>query len=126
MHQLLCLLCPDFPSSLIYLAITIIDTKNTELYPFTKLTDIVLNVFLYWDILQHIQMLFQSKTKPNNNEQKNSKHTDYLFIGEIRTSIFQYQLQNPTKKPLCTNILSKLKSSNKLTLLDFCKTITIK
>merc|ERR1712228_1149068 len=53
MHQLLCLLCPDFPTPIIYLALTIIDSKQAKSYPFIVLAEVVLNVFLYWDILKY-------------------------------------------------------------------------
>lgn len=132
-HQLLCLLCPDFPTSIIYLALSIInDSDNGKQYPFQILSNVVLNVFLYWDIINYIQKLFENNT--NNDKDNDSKtetisnHREYVFIGEIRTAIFEFQIQNPSEKELCETVLNKIKTSiitNKVTLLEFCRAITI-
>ena len=83
--------------------------------------------------INYIEKLFQNNTSndTDNNESEEqtiSKYREYVFIGEIRTAIFEFQLQNPSKTELCETILNKVKTSiltNKVTLLEFCKAITI-
>ena len=60
------------------------------------MVNVILNVFLYWDIIQYIEKLFHFKTSPDDTETNENKYREYVFIGEIRTSIFEYQLEKPS------------------------------
>ena len=101
-HQLLCLLCPDFPTCLIYLSLSIFDNKHSKEFPFIVLTDVILNIFLYWDILQYVEELYHNNIVNINdnydmNKKNETEYRDYVFIGEIRTAIFEYKLKYPQK-----------------------------
>merc|ERR1712204_64070 len=97
---------------------------DAKTYPFIVLVEVVLNVFLYWEIINYVEKLYQNKTSSDGN----SKYREYVFIGEIRTALFEYQLENKSKSKLCNDVLSKLESSKlsqKVPLIGFCQSITL-